>query len=81
MPTQLTAEHLHTEEMAERVSRRMEEHDEMEAELQMEHEEEVRALQQQNQQLRMKLENLQDHYHELFTEQERRVGLHNIIIR
>ena len=51
----------------------MEEHDQLDAQFQAEHEEEVRALRQQKHQLARQLEELKSHYQQSINEQDNQV--------
>ena len=53
----------------------MEEHEELESQIQTEHEEEVKALYQQKQQLVRQLEDAKMSYYRNFSEQDQRVRL------
>ena len=52
---------------------KMKEHDQLDAQFQAEHEEEVRALRQQKQQLVRQMEELRSHYSQSINEQEKQV--------
>ena len=52
---------------------KMEEHDQLDAQFQAEHEEEVRALRQQKQQLARQIEEIKTHYQQLINEQDKQV--------
>ena len=56
------------------LAKRMEEHDEMEAQLLVEHEEEVRALHQQKQQLLFQMDDLRNHCQQILDEHNKQVG-------
>ena len=60
---------------------KMEEHDQLDAQFQAEHEEEVRALRQQKQQLARQIEEIKTHYQQLINEQDKQVYIYIIIIR
>jgi uncharacterized protein involved in exopolysaccharide biosynthesis len=51
----------------------MEEHDQLDAQFQAEHEEEVKALRQQKQQLARQIEEIKTHYQQLINEQDKQV--------
>ena len=51
----------------------MKEHDQLDAQFQAEHEEEVRALRQQKQQLVRQIDEIKSHYQQLINEQEKQV--------
>ena len=55
------------------MTRKIAEHDQLEAQIQTEHDEEVKALHQQKQQLARQLEDTKKHYHQLAKEQDQHV--------
>lgn len=54
---------------------KIKEHDQLDAQFELEHEEEVKALRQQKDQLQRQIEEMKVNYHEVLTEQEEQVTL------
>lgn len=74
-PLQLSNEQCIVSEMEATLHKKMEEHEELESQIQTEHEEEVKALYQQKQQLVRQLEDAKMSYYRNFSEQDQRVRL------
>lgn len=75
---QLKHEQIRSSDLESTLLSKMEEHDQLDAQFQAEHEEEVRALRQQKQQLARQIEEIKTHYQQLINEQDKQV--HNTIL-
>lgn len=70
---QLKVEQEKSSDLEATLLHKMKEHDQLDAQFQAEHEEEVRALRQQKQQLIRQIEELKSHYQQLLNEHEKQV--------
>lgn len=75
---QLKHEQVRSSDLESTLLSKMEEHDQLDAQFQAEHEEEVKALRQQKQQLARQIEEIKTHYQQLVNEQDKQV--HNVVI-
>ena len=74
---QLKHEQDRSSELESTLLNKIEEHDQLDAQFQAEHEEEVRALRQQKQQLARQIEEIKTHYEQLMNNQDKQV--HNVL--
>lgn len=70
---QLKHEQVRSSDLESTLLSKMEEHDQLDAQFQAEHEEEVRALRQQKQQLARQIEEIKTQYQQLINEQDKQV--------